>query len=434
MKVSSTISSPKNLMKKNVIPLIVIALVVAVASTGVFYGLIVSRMDGSTSRPPIPRLVSAKALEAGHALEAADFRMDLVADPGVAGPARAEDLAGRALKENIASGVVLTDSMLTPPGGGAAPGGIPEGMRAVTVHISDSTSVVQMLHPGDRVDIQVLIPRVRNGEPDVESRTLLQNATVYQIPTPAQGATPQNGPMQGRNVITLLSTPQDAERLSAGDAGAKLRVVLRNRHDQKIIPLASTSLLNLGSGPRPVVTSNFAPGPVASRPSASPVELEVSLIEVAADQLPELAPDQTSGALAVSRSSAKQGIAAKLDELKRGKKASVLASSRLVAGKSGEFSWKASEQSSLRVRIEPLAPAADGTPNLRIQPEATLPVAGVATTRRTDSSVSLGREQGAIVSGLLPAEQAAQLREKLSPGSQNHAGELLMVIKPVTRN
>lgn len=422
-------------MKKNVLPLIVIALVVAVASTGIFYGLIVSRMDGSATPAPTPRLVSALALEKGHLVKESDFKLAPAPDPGVPAPAQAKDLVGRTLKEPIEAGKVFVDTMLTPLSERGVDGGIPAGMRAVTVHIADSSSVVRMIHPGDRVDVQAVVVRNRNGEPDVEVRTLLQNATVYNIP--AEPTTPQNNPqMQGRNVLTLLSSPQDAERLSAADAGARLRVVLRNRADQTIVPLAATSLLNLGGAPRPVVTSSFAPGAPVAKPAVvrTPVELEVRLIEVSSDLARQISPELSKETLAVASSSAQQDLPAKLEEWKQSQKAHVLASGRVVAGRAGEFSWKPSEQSSLRVRIEPLGQTADGIASLRIQPETTLPVAGVATTRRADSSISFSKQQGAIVTGLLPGDQVAQLREKLAPGQKGAGGELLMVITAVTRN
>ena len=70
------------------------------------------------------------------------------------------------------------------------------------------------------------------------------------------------------------------------DAGARLRVVLRNQVDQKLHPLGTVSLLSLGPAPKPVVTSSFAP----AVPQSKPVELEMRLLEVSADQLSSYAP------------------------------------------------------------------------------------------------------------------------------------------------
>lgn len=414
-------------MKKNVIPLVVIALVVAVLSTGVFYGLIVSRMDGSTPAASTLRFIAAAELAKGHVLKAEDFRLGAAPDPGSPSPAKPEDLLGRTVKEKLEAGKVITESVLSTFSQRGLPSGIPDGMRAVTLHISDSSSVVQLLSPGDRVDVQALISRNRNGETDVELRTLLQNATVYNVSAEA------NPNLQGRAVITVLSSPQEAERLSVADAGAHLRVILRNQADQKIVPLGTASLLNLGAAPKPVVTSSFIAAAIGTRALPRAVELEVSLIEVAADQMASLAPGFRNDTLNVSSSASQQDVYAKIEDLKRSQKATLLATSRLTADRSGEFSWKASEQASMRVKIEPLSNSVDGGANLRIQPETMVGLAGTSATRRVDSSIQLGVHQAAIVGGLLPAQEAAQLREKLAPGSISNGGELLLIIRPVQK-
>ncbi len=418
-------------MKKNVIPLVVIALVVAVLSTGIFYGLIVSRMDGSAPAAATLRFIAAVELEKGRVLKPGDFQLGPAADPGSPSPAKAEDLIGRTVKEKVEAGKVITESALSTFSQRGLPSGIPDGMRAVTVHISDSSSVVQMISPGDRVDVQALISRNRNGETDVELRTLLQNATVFNV------SAETNPSLQGRAVLTVLSSPQEAERLSVADAGARLRVVLRNQADQKIVPLGImskgiVSSLNLGAAPKPVVTSNFVSAP-ASRLLPHAVELEVSLIEVSADQLAALAPGFKPGTLSVSSSASQQDIRGKIEEMKQNQQATLLATSRLTADQSGEFSWKASDLASLRVRIEPLPNYIDGGANLRIQPETMLPLSGTSATRRVDSSIQLGQHQAAIVGGLLPSQEAAQLREKLAPGTKSNGGELVLLISPVQK-
>ncbi len=405
-------------MKKNVVPLVVIALVVAVLSTGIFYGLIVSRMDGSSTSATSLRFVSVKSLEKGRVLRASDFQLVASADPGVPVPARAEDLVGRRTVDKIEAGQILTEGLLSPLSERGLTTGIPAGMRAVTLHISDSSSVIQLLNSGDRVDIQALISRQKNGEPDVELKTLLQNATVYNVSSEA------NPQLQGRMVLTVLSSPQDAERLSVADAGARLRVVLRNQKDQDILPLGSASLLNLGAAAKPIVTSNFVPGAPQLRAAGQPVEMEVSLIEVSPAQMAMLAPGMRTDTLSISSSTAQQSLMAKLDEIQP----PVLARSRTVAGKPGAFSWKASDQVSIQLYIEPQENSADGSSQLRIQPE----ISG-STFRRLDSSIQMRRNQGAIVSGLLPSEQVGQLREKLTPGAKPGGGEVLLIINPVQK-
>lgn len=408
-------------MRKNVVPLVIIALVVAVASTFIFYGLIVSRMDGSTATATSPHLVAARTLERGQVVKADDLQVATMPDPKVPAPQKAEDVLGRVLTEAVPQGTLITEAMLSQKSTAVAPKEIPAGMRAVTVHISDSSSVLGLLHPGDRVDVQAVIGRQRNGENDVDVKTLLQNATVFlpAVEMPPQGSVPP------RSVLTLLATPQDAERLSAADAGARLRVVLRNVKDDKVVPLGNTSLLSLGSAVvKPQVTTNFTPRPVAQRTlPTGPMEFEVSLIEVSAEQAVGLGAKP--GALRVT---SLEGAA-----LGKEAKSRVIASSRLVASRTGELSWKAGDDASMRVRVEALSMGDNGQALVRIQPEATQPQAGVAATRRADSSVHLTDSQVAVVSGLADGDAAAKWREKLAPGTRREGGELVMVIAPAAR-
>ncbi len=386
------------LMKKNILPLVIIAMVVAVISTGIFYGLIVSRMDGSPKVSSTLRYVTTKDLEKGHVIRVDDFRLTAAPDPGAPAPNKPEDLIGRTTKGAINANAVLTEHLLSPFAQRGLPSGIPDGMRAVTVHISDSSSVVQLLHPGDRVDVQALIHRNRNGETDLELRTLLQNATVFNIT-----AAESNGNLQAKAVLTVLSSPQDAERLSVADAGAHLRIVLRNSADQRVQASGAISLLNLGAGPKPVVTSSFVP----AQPVAKAVELELSLLEVTADQLSSYAPGAGSEVLSVL-----------VGETRKAGKSTLLATSRLLADRSGEFSWKAPDLSTVRVRIEQLGAPKDGGVSLRIQPESSSANSGATSTRRVESNVQLRSTQTAVISGLLPGRKGAD-------------GELMLLITPV---
>lgn len=360
-------------MKKNIIPLVIIALVVAVLSTGVFYGLIAGRMDGSPSASTRVGVVANRGLDAGRALQAEDLRLTQIPDPGAPFLGRLEDAVGRRVKQKIEAGKPILEANLGPAEEKISGGGIPEGMRAITIHISDSTGVMRLLKGGDRIDVQSILPRQRQGENDIEVRTILQNAVVYQV----VAETPNNN--ASRQALTILSSPQDAERLAAADTGARLRVILRNQKDHQIVSLPSANLLNL-SAARPLVQSNFHPGAIVK-----PAELEVSVWEVEYAALDGIL---STDSLQVSRS----GL--KFEELQKAKRAHLLTSSRLVAGRSGEFSWKAGESALMKVRIEPLG-ASQGELRIKVQPESTFSGA----TRRVESTIQIGLQQSALVSG-----------------------------------
>lgn len=403
-------------MKKNVLPLVVIALVVAVFSTAVFYGLIVSRMDASSKSAPQPRFVAVANLTPGQALKPSDYRLSNVDDPGYPSPGRVEDVNGRIVKTPVEAGKVIPESALDAQSRAQDQSAIPEGMRAVTLHISESSSVVDLLVPGDHVDVLAILTHNRAGEQELESTTVLQNAKILDIrkDTNVQA-------LQGRQVITILVSPQDIQRVTVADAGGRLRLALRNKKDAVTQPATATSVSSLlkNQAPtqlRPWIQSSFTPGTPAAKP-AKPVEFEVSLLDVSADHLQTLSANSRKDVLSIAADDT--DAARKLDQLRKEKKVTLVSSRRLSLDKAGEFAWRGEDQSSLRIRIENLPKTADGVIQLRVQPESTSPSGANTTTQRLDSSIRLNDKQSAIVSGLLPE-------------SKNHSGQYVVVISPVT--
>lgn len=183
-------------MKKNLIPLVMIAFVVALISTAVFYGLMAGRMEGKPNVPVKMSVVASRKLEAGRILRAEDLRLAPSTESGILAPEHLEDVLGRKLKKNVEAGRAIPEAMLSAPEERLLSGGIPSGMRAVTIHVSDSTGVMRLLKAGDRVDVQSVVQRQKQGESEVEVSTILQNVTVYQAL--ADSTASQNG----RQVLT----------------------------------------------------------------------------------------------------------------------------------------------------------------------------------------------------------------------------------------
>jgi Flp pilus assembly protein CpaB len=110
-------------------------------------------------------------------------------------------------------------------------------MRAVSVHVTDSTGIMALLRGGQRVDVQVVVGRGGDSKETVV-RTALENLQVLSIGTApeqsSQGAT--------LPVVTLLANPAAADILAAADSGARVRLVLRNPLDQELTDRTSLSL------------------------------------------------------------------------------------------------------------------------------------------------------------------------------------------------
>ncbi len=84
-------------MKRNLVPLLGIAFVVAIISTGVFYGLFAGKLRSSSELPGHAIVVAARDLDRGTVIQPSDLRVSEV--QGVLGGAfsKPEDAAGATL-------------------------------------------------------------------------------------------------------------------------------------------------------------------------------------------------------------------------------------------------------------------------------------------------------------------------------------------------
>jgi pilus assembly protein CpaB len=213
--------------KKNFATLLGIALVVALVSTGVFYGLFVPKLR-SNNDPTHTIVVAAKSLPAGTVLAATDLKtMPWATDKLPPGSfERVAEVTGQTLFDGVADSEPLLTNRLASSDGSGRSAGVPAGMRAVSVHVTDSSGVVSLLHSGHKVDVQVLIPAARAGDP-AQLRTAIENLEVLAV-------SPKNDQSsQGNNlpVVTLLAKPEQADVLAIADSGARIRLTLRNPLD-----------------------------------------------------------------------------------------------------------------------------------------------------------------------------------------------------------
>jgi Flp pilus assembly protein CpaB len=113
-------------------------------------------------------------------------------------------------------------------------------MRAVSIHVTDSTGVLALLKSGQKVDVQVVVGRGSGKDVETEVRTALEGLSVLTVaPQPEQSSQGQTLP-----VVTLLAKPADADILALSDSGARVRLTLRNPLDGAT---RSRSVLTLGS-------------------------------------------------------------------------------------------------------------------------------------------------------------------------------------------
>jgi pilus assembly protein CpaB len=143
-----------------------------------------------------------------------------------------EKLAGRVAVVNIAAREPITESRLAPEGtAGGLSAVIPEGYRAMTVKVDDVVGISGFIMPGTLVDVVVVIDPGGNSMQDPISKIVLQNIKVL-----ANGQNidkPENQrDANSVKAVTLLVTPEQAEKLALASTEGKLQLVMRNSIDQ----------------------------------------------------------------------------------------------------------------------------------------------------------------------------------------------------------
>lgn len=192
----------------------------------------------------IQYVAAAQAVAAGQVIEATDLKeINWPSNlPLQGGFAAVKDVVGRASIYPIAAGQPIIDKDLAAPGSGLGiTTRIPDGMRAIALHTDDVIAVGGFIFPGSHVD--VLVTYRDPGNPQPITATVLQNSLVL-----ATGHQTQPDP-QGKpttvNVVTLLLSPQDAERAVLASTQGTIHFVLRNGGDQEKVTPAPADLAEL---------------------------------------------------------------------------------------------------------------------------------------------------------------------------------------------
>ncbi len=161
-----------------------------------------------------------------------------------------ENLVGRIAVTRIAPREPLTESRLAPVGAaGGLSSVIPDGYRGMTVKVDEVVGVSGFIMPGTLVDVVVVTtPPKASNEQETISKIVLQNIKVL-----ASGQNidkPKNDREVERAIrtVTLLVTPEQAEKLALATSEGKLQLVMRNSVDQKDEVTSGANKTSLLSG------------------------------------------------------------------------------------------------------------------------------------------------------------------------------------------
>ena len=139
-------------------------------------------------------------------------------------------------------------------------------MRATAVKSNEIVGVAGFLYPGSHVDVQATIQLP--GGAGTLTQTVLQDVEVL---TAGQTIEPDpQGKPQQVDVVTLLVSPEDSQKLQLASTQGTIQFVLRNGTDQTVNkdlrPARLDQLVSLPAKAAPVIRARSAK-PAPSRPS-----------------------------------------------------------------------------------------------------------------------------------------------------------------------
>jgi pilus assembly protein CpaB len=148
--------------------------------------------------------------------------------------ATVEDVVGRGTIDILRADEPLTAAKLAVRGAGAGlQPTIPQGMRAISIHVNEIIGVAGFVTPGSRVDVLVTLDSQGAGaKKDTTTRIVVSNVQVLTAGTRYdQDQSRKDGKPIPSSVVTLMVTPDDAERVALAQNEGKINLTLRNPLD-----------------------------------------------------------------------------------------------------------------------------------------------------------------------------------------------------------
>lgn len=256
--------------------------VAALASFGVFRAI--QRMPvREVEVRSLHQVVAARELAMGQLITKDDVKLVAwpASSPVPQGFTDIESVLNRGLIDGVVANEPLTEGKLAPlEAGGGLPPTITEGMRALSVKVNEVIGVAGYVVPGTRVDVLVTLSN-RSGQSDSMTRVVVSDVEVLTAGTRMDQAKARDGQAIPASVVTLLVTPEDAEKIALASTEGSIMLTLRNPLDRAPTQTTGvrTAALMGQPAPAPVVKTGGGrrvavrpPTPVQEAPQAYTVE------------------------------------------------------------------------------------------------------------------------------------------------------------------
>lgn len=205
-----------------------------------------------------------------------------------------DEVVGRVAITPIGIRETVTNLKLAPEGVGAGLSAvIPDGYRAMTVKVDDVVGVSGFIMPGSFVDVvAIIIPTTQQG---VEGQGPISKIVLQSIKVLASGPKIDSPENQREptvvKAVTLMVTPEQAEKLVLAANEGKLQLVMRNYGDQEDTQTSGANKNSLLNG------QSFVPQPEprgekSELPKAAHVKQPIKSVNAPRIERPVIAPPQ----------------------------------------------------------------------------------------------------------------------------------------------
>ena len=253
---------------------IVIALVMATLASYALYLAVQQMPVREVEVNSVPVVVATQDLPVGTMLTADHVTIIQwpASNPVSGGFAETTNINDRGLIAPVIMNEPITEVKLAPREAGAGlPPSIPLGMRAISIKVNEVVGVAGFVVPGTRVDVLATVSRVAGG---TMSKAVVSNAQVLTAGTRYDLETSRSGEPLPSSVVTLMVTPEEAERIALASNEGALVLTLRNPLDTKPTDTEGirTAALMGQTPPPPVIVQRqgrrvaVRPAPVAPKP------------------------------------------------------------------------------------------------------------------------------------------------------------------------
>lgn len=269
-----------------------VALVAAFAASYAAYLAIQRMPPRKVETAEVQTVVAARRIVLGGMLATADVKLvPWPAKSPVPGSFTSIDkVVNRGAVVTIAENEPITEDKLAPLNSGAGlPPTIKAGMRAISVKVNEVIGVAGFVVPGTRVDVIVAVDEQGQSR-DPMARVVVSNVEVLSAGTKIdQDKARKDGQPIPAAVVTLMVTPDDAEKITLALNKGRIMLTLRNPLDvepSKTNGVRLASLLGPAAPPpvektvkgRKVMVKAAPPPPV---PAAAPKAYTVETIKAA---------------------------------------------------------------------------------------------------------------------------------------------------------